>query len=179
MADLLGRELSLHDVRDVEAFVRRVADRQLQAWGAYLRTDDYEDLISYLVGKAWELSEQYDPEKGPSFSTYSARILWNRVVDWYRGHFGDSRYRSGPPPLSLEAWVEVVGSEVYASTAVDDGVEQRLVEYMRPAAATVASTNGHVKPKLTREELKVLRLRVDQERRLATKSKAVENREAA
>jgi hypothetical protein len=38
----------------------------------------------------------YDPGRGLSFSTYSRRILSQRVWDWYRSdpEFGDSRYES-------------------------------------------------------------------------------------
>lgn len=73
-------------------------------WGATLQVDEYEDALSYLMTTAWRLSQRYDRRLSTlSFSTYCSKILERRVVDWYRGRFGDSRYGSRPQALSLEA----------------------------------------------------------------------------
>ena len=53
---LLGSPLALHDVRDVEAHIRVLLDSQLAAWGARLGGGEYEDALTYLLTKAWELS---------------------------------------------------------------------------------------------------------------------------
>lgn len=44
----------------------------------------------------------YNAKFGLSFSTYSRRILTRRVVDWYRGTYGDARYGSERRDISLE-----------------------------------------------------------------------------
>ena len=88
--------LAFWDVHDVEAFARRVLDNRLSAWGAYLEPCDYDDAVAYLIVIAWQLSNRYDPSKGPSFSTYAYRILRLRVTDWYRARFGDSRRQHAP-----------------------------------------------------------------------------------
>jgi hypothetical protein len=55
----------------------------------------------------------YDASLGLSFSTYSRRILTNRVVDWYRRTFHDSRYGAGQQPeLSLNAMASVSGEPI-------------------------------------------------------------------
>jgi hypothetical protein len=99
---LLGAAFALHDVRDVEAHVRALLDARLREWGARLRPNEYEDALSYLIDKCWELSRVYDPTLGLSFSTYSRRILTARVVDWYRTTYGDARYGTQHRHVSLE-----------------------------------------------------------------------------
>ena len=60
----------------------------------------------------------YNPDLGLSFSTYSRRILTNRVVDWYRSTFGDDRYQQHEQPLSLdEYWNQVDAEEAYLDRA--------------------------------------------------------------
>lgn len=103
---LLAAPVALHDVRDVESLCRRVLSRRLEAWGAWLRPEEYDDALSYLVSTCWELSRGYDPTKGLSFSTYATRTLALRVVDWYRDRFGDSRYGGSKPALSLDLLAE-------------------------------------------------------------------------
>ncbi len=99
---LLAAPLALHDVKDVEALCRRALGRYLEARGAYMNPAMYDDALSFLVALCWELSERYDPSKGLSFSTYATRIMMLRVTDWYRDHFGDSRYSGSRPTLSLD-----------------------------------------------------------------------------
>lgn len=53
---LLGTPLALHDVRDVEAFVRALLDARLREWGARLRPAEYDDALTYLIERCWELS---------------------------------------------------------------------------------------------------------------------------
>lgn len=119
MTKLLPTPLSLHDVRDVEGLARGVLSRRLESWGAYLRPAEYEDALSFLVQTCWELSLTYDPSKGLSFSTYATRTLKLRVVDWYRGRFGDSRYSQQQPTLSLDSLAESM------QMPIDDFFEQQ------------------------------------------------------
>lgn len=53
---LLQSALHLHDVRDVEAHVRVLLDARLGEWGARLDAEQYDDALTYLLEKAWELS---------------------------------------------------------------------------------------------------------------------------
>lgn len=98
---LLGQVLPLHDVRDIEAHVRSLLDARLAEWGARLDPERYEDALSYLLGKAVELSKNYRPSPDLAFSTYSRRILRARVVDWYRLTFHDARYVQNVTTVSL------------------------------------------------------------------------------
>lgn len=102
---VLAEPLPLLDVLDVEALVRKVADDRLRSWGARLTSTDHEDLVSYLIGTCWELSERYDPakDKKPNFAAYASKILTLRCADWFRGRFGDTRHGERPVVLSLDA----------------------------------------------------------------------------
>jgi DNA-directed RNA polymerase specialized sigma24 family protein len=107
---LLGRTWALHDLENVENFVVKVLDDTLRARGAYLQRHEYEDAVSFLLGAAWTLSEQWDPGRGVSFSSFAYRTLRLRVVDWYRAEFGRSKWqfangthvRERPAVLSID-----------------------------------------------------------------------------
>lgn len=90
MSRLLSGTLRLHDVADVEGYVARVVERRLRRMRIRLLPDDRDDLISYLIGVAWELSRAYDPTVG-SFSGRLSRVLPLRIIDWLRRRFGDHR----------------------------------------------------------------------------------------
>ena len=122
------RKLALHDVDDVELLCRRVLETRLSEWGAHLRRDLYEDALAYLVATAWELSTVYDPELGPSFSTYCYRLLRRRLVDWYRSTFGDSRHAPRPELVSLDRALRLDGDQELEERLgqVDDGYERVL-----------------------------------------------------
>lgn len=110
---LLSETYPLHDVRDTEALCRDLLDRVLRNWGAHLRSEQYEDALTYLIALAWRLSERYDPARSSlAFSTFASKILERRVVDWYRSRFGDSRYGSRPDLLSLEALAASTGRSI-------------------------------------------------------------------
>lgn len=55
-ARLLSTPFPLWDVRDVEAHVRTLLDARLREWGARLSAAQYEDALTYLVDKCWELA---------------------------------------------------------------------------------------------------------------------------
>lgn len=90
---LLSSRLALLDIDDVEAFTRTTIDNYLQQHSAYLNPDDYDDLVAYLVGITWELSERFDPSRSKqSFSTYVIWITRKRVPNWYRSRWPGSRF---------------------------------------------------------------------------------------
>jgi DNA-directed RNA polymerase specialized sigma24 family protein len=76
--------LALHDVDDTAAFVGAIVNRsQLE-----LSFHDREDLGQFLVIECWLLSEQFEPGRGISFSTYAGTTLRRRVIDWQRAKVG-------------------------------------------------------------------------------------------
>jgi hypothetical protein len=103
---LLSSPVQLHDVKDVEKFASRALDRRLQTMGARLDEHRYEDALTYLIGVAFELSLHYNPELNTSFSKYLHNTLPNRVIDWYRRTFGDTRAPKPPLPLSYDRAVD-------------------------------------------------------------------------
>lgn len=106
---MLSRRYALRDVADVERFASRVLRDEVARYGAYLRDDQFEDALGWLIGEAWLLEQRYDPTRGLLFSTYLRGVLRLRVVDWYRSRFRDGRYnpRGFKEVFSLEqiaAW---------------------------------------------------------------------------
>jgi hypothetical protein len=69
---LLAATLALHDVRDVEAHVRALLDSRLAGWGARLDSELYDDALTFLVTKCWELSGI--DENGHPRSCWYARL---------------------------------------------------------------------------------------------------------
>lgn len=129
---VLAMPLSLGDsfpgrILDTEALVRKVVDDRLRQWGAKLKTLDHEELVSYLISVAWELSCRYDPakDKNPNFAAYAAKILQLRVADWFRQRFGDTRHGEKPVVLSLDA--PIVLSSVEGEGGAYEGSD-RLVD---------------------------------------------------
>lgn len=110
---VLAVPLSLGDpakggIVDVEALVNKVISDRMRKWPRGQRTlneHQRSDLVSYLIGVAWELSERYDPakDKRPNLASYVAHILGLRIADWYRQTFGDTRHGDRPVVLSLDA----------------------------------------------------------------------------
>jgi hypothetical protein len=92
-------------IEDVEALVRKVSEDVLRKWGARLENWRKDELVSYLIGVAWEVSGRYDPakDKKPNLAAYVSRIVSFRVADWYRQTFGDTRHGEKPIVLSLDA----------------------------------------------------------------------------
>jgi hypothetical protein len=118
MRPLLRSTWSLEDVSDVEGLVCSVIDSYLGRRGAYLRTDQREELEAYLLGQVWILYVKFDPSKAStplSLSTYLVRRLTWATTDWFRQFFGDSRYRKYELALSFE---ELNGDEPAREDAV-------------------------------------------------------------
>jgi hypothetical protein len=109
---LLGAELQLWDVRNVEAHVRGALDAGLAAKGARLNAAQYDRCLQFLRQKCWELSglqadaktlryvweirgfikpagklDPYEPLKVPQFgSQRSAEIALDSIRDDLRAH---------------------------------------------------------------------------------------------
>lgn len=104
---------------------------RLGAWVKLERADaiaaDVAERIRAHYGYRVEISTcqerprgAYDPLRGLAFSTYSRRILSNRIWDWYRDTFGDSRYGGRIIPVSLED----LGGGAVDSDGIDDYMER-------------------------------------------------------
>lgn len=75
--------------------------------GATLNENDREDVMAYLLARAWILYLKFDPWHEAtyrrSFSTFLYRRLRSyEVINWYRIRFGDSRLHSDIVVLSLD-----------------------------------------------------------------------------
>lgn len=127
---------------DAEKHARSVMHKTLLGMRADLRQHQREDLLAYLIGCLWEIAKTYDParDRNPNFKSYSAAILPNRVVQWFRDEFVDERYEYGDIeqrdavafPASLDAPV---------GARSDDG-DLRLADVVGLHESDDA-TNGH------------------------------------
>lgn len=88
-----------------------------EARAAEIRADGHLVAVEVVERKP---SSAYDPNRGLSFSTYSRRILSNRIVDWYRATFGDSRYGDRRLAVSLD---ELVARRRQSDGNSDDALE--------------------------------------------------------
>jgi Sigma-70 region 2 len=130
---LLGRPWRLHNIDDVEQFCRKVLDSTNVPHG------EYEDTLAGLIADCWILSENYEPARTPSFSTFAYRRLRLRVIDAtrrrYRTRWAFATHvyeRAAPQLLSLDA-DDSERRELGASITgggVDDG-EHRLADQLR------------------------------------------------
>jgi hypothetical protein len=101
---LLSGTWTLEDVDDVEGLVSAVIDLYLHRRGAYLRSDQRDELHAYLLGETWRLYVKYNPAKAGgnlSLSTFLFRRLGWATTNWYREYFGDSRYKRPDDELPL------------------------------------------------------------------------------
>ena len=89
---LLSRPLRLHDVADVEALMARAIERSGHT--GTLRPHQRDDLLTYLVEVAWELSLRWEPDRGgPNFGVFAYVTGQRRIIDWFRAEFGRSRWQ--------------------------------------------------------------------------------------
>jgi len=84
---MLSGKLALHDLADTEGLCAHVIQRS----SLNLSYHEHEDLLTYLVETAWELSLTYRPGAGP-FSAYAAVRLRQRCTDWKRSQ-GRTRWQ--------------------------------------------------------------------------------------
>lgn len=107
---MLRSRWTLEDVDDVEGLVGAAIDRYLRRRGAYLDSEQRDDLHAYLLGQVWILYRKFDPSKAStslSLSTYLTRRLGWATTDWYRQFYGDSRYkRAGESTVALELTID-------------------------------------------------------------------------
>jgi DNA-directed RNA polymerase specialized sigma24 family protein len=93
--------------------------------GARLGEDEHEDALAFLVATVWEVSTRFDPQRSRCFEHYAYSICRRRAIDWYRRHYGrtrwafsDSQYeREQPALLSLEESTDSGAGELDGSDA--------------------------------------------------------------
>lgn len=85
---MLNGTLSLHDIRDVEAFCTNIAEGPLRQHNPHQQ----EDLIAYLVEECWILSTRYQPG-GITFSTWARATLQRRIHDHLRKRDGRTTWQ--------------------------------------------------------------------------------------
>ncbi len=83
---LLNGTLTLHDIRDTEAFTRRLIPDGLNH-------DDREDLHAYLIATIWELSTLDPKPWRTSFSGWVTPRLRQRTTDWQRQRHGRTTWQ--------------------------------------------------------------------------------------
>lgn len=86
---MLNGTLSLHDIRDVEAFCTTILDRR------GLTGPDREDLLAHLIEETWILSARDPKPWTRSFSGWVCPLLQLRLIDHVRKANGDWRYQTG------------------------------------------------------------------------------------
>jgi hypothetical protein len=64
---MLAGSFALWDVRDVEAFCRKILDRYLGSRGGRLNPTEYESALTFLVDRAWWLSGLEADLRSPRF----------------------------------------------------------------------------------------------------------------
>lgn len=143
---MLPRALSLHSpscrgackvgdcVRDLEAFAGSIRaahfnvgakrsdgsiDGQLS-----LSSADADDVLAYLIGRGWELSQRFNPVDDGRGSNRLAGFLTQRLhfacTDWCRARWGSTRY--GPRPVfTPTADPEVLITASWLDPEFDDG----------------------------------------------------------
>jgi hypothetical protein len=107
---LLNQPLQLWNIKDTEAFCRRIIDNHIKSTRSPLGPDDYDEALSHLITEAWIASNRFTPTTPTvKFSPYAHRILSFRIIDWRRQsfrtrwQFADSTYeRDRIDPLSLD-----------------------------------------------------------------------------
>lgn len=90
---MLNGTLTLHDIRDTEAFCNHLIHNS----HLDLQPRDRDDLLAYLISEAWRLSETYDhgnPKYPSRFSVIATDRLRKRITDWLRTNLTDRRYPS-------------------------------------------------------------------------------------
>jgi hypothetical protein len=141
---MLNGTLQLHDVADAEAAIQNIIEDYLRQRRAYLREHDREELASYLLMVAWELSTTHDKSRGWSFSKRLYHVGSLRITDWYRGRFHDLRSPKPALALSLDApagpdtpdgpspsLVETLADQASPSDLATDLDSARLVGWLR------------------------------------------------
>lgn len=136
---MLAGKFALYDCDDVEA----LAERVVALSGLTLSWHEREDLTTYLIETAWQLSLRFDADRLDSFGAFAWNVLRLRTTDWLRQRrgrtrwqFADSTYeRERPTLVSFDArLVELVaegagdfadGGDLSLAGVLDAGDRQR------------------------------------------------------
>src|SRR4030095_2971081 len=89
---ILNGTFSLHEMEDVETWCSHIIRRT----NLVLTDQDREDLLTYLIETAWQLSLTYqhgDPRFPTRFSVYAGGILPLRITDWRRQRWGRTTWQ--------------------------------------------------------------------------------------
>ena len=159
---MLRERLECHGV-DVEKLSRKVLENHLRKTQSTLTEHDYDDALAYLVATTWELSQRYNPDKGPAFSTYAWRLLSLRIVDWRREHHGRNKWtfsththtRQLTQPLSLDHHHAADGTtlgDTLTATTGDPATDSNpdLIRALRAPSSDEAWNQNSDRPRLPR-----------------------------
>jgi len=154
---LLGRPWALHNVDDVERFAAQIIERRRLHW---LQPHERDDLLTYLVEAAWELSLRWQPN-GYAFSQWARPTLERRTTDWLRSTFFDARYVSEPPESTIPSttsWEQRSPKAAWIVVNIAWPISSGLSK--REVAGQVGETTGWVNARLAelRRELERLTL---------------------
>lgn len=86
---MLNGTLTLHDIKDVEAFCTTIANTRPH------NTEDHEDLTAYLIAECWILSKRYNHRHQITFSTWAGNTLRKRIIDWERQRHERTCWKTG------------------------------------------------------------------------------------
>lgn len=137
---MLNGTLTLHDIRDVEAFCAELIP-------ASTSREDREDLHAYLIETCWELSLHHKPGTR-SFSARAGQILRQRRHDWQRQRNGRTRWQFAthtyerPRPILVSH--DDLGDGLHAALATPgwdharDGDPRDLVRLLRERSSDEA-----------------------------------------
>lgn len=128
----LNQQVTLHDVADVEAFVRST----IQKGRLRLTTDEREELVAAGMTIMVRLAKIYEPGRngldaaGSKFSGYAAKYLpgklsdeWHRMQEHHRlvtVEGGERRWQYDQKPASLDAIREETGTDHIKAVRVED-----------------------------------------------------------
>lgn len=146
---LLSRPLQVHDIKDVEAFVRGTIAKWIRATHARLTPDEFDELTAEGLVIVTQMERRYQPGHGGAdpatsrFSGYCAQFLPNKLgAAWHaqqENHRLVTTQRDGQPTRawvidqkagSLDAMLDTNpdGAHITALQTHDDPLDQSLAE---------------------------------------------------
>ncbi len=137
---MLAEKVPLHDIKDVEGFVRGTI-HTAQRRGMRISLDEREELVCEGLAILYQLAEIYEPHrdgytKAGTFAGFAAMYLPRRLGDaWHAAH-PEHRYVTGldgkriweydPPPTSLDDDERVFEVPAREEASEDDQVEAAI-----------------------------------------------------
>lgn len=88
---MLQGTLTIHDLKDVEAFCSAALDQTLKRWRSTLEPSDRDDALAYLISETWRISTRYNPKLSPSFAAYARNYQPRFLIEFYRRRWLDTR----------------------------------------------------------------------------------------